>query len=190
MDQFVSIVITAICSSNIVAVSGVGAVGLQSEKRNFLFMFLSTLCVALSVVCVGAIYLVVEEFILAKLDAIYLKLFIITCLSCVFGFISKSLIKALSKENYFLYERSYHLPVQISVTIGTLLIINFGASFFINLFSLAMYSVGFILSQIIFYGLYEKLDNQYVLKPARNVPVMLLTLSIFSMILYVFSMMF
>lgn len=190
MSDLMLIAISAILSSNVVAVSGVAAVSIQSEKRNFTFMILTTFLTILSIIITGVLYNIFEIYVLKVLDATYLKLFVVVCLSCVCSFTSRSVVKAISKECFFFYEKSYQLPTQTAVTIGTVLLVNFGSSIVIGLYSLAMYAAGFLLVQIIFYGLYERLDNVYTLKPARNVPVMLLTLSVVSMILYVVSMCF
>lgn len=190
MSEFMLIAISAILSSNIVAVSGVSAISLQSEKRHFVFMIFTTFLSVLSIVISGVLYNVFEMYVLLPLDATYLKLFCVICLSYVCAFISRSIVKAASKECYFYYEKSYQLPTQTVVVVATLMLIDFSGKILTNLFSLAMFSVGFILVQIIFYGLYERLDNAYTLKPARNVPVMLFTLSIVSMIFYVISMCF
>ena len=190
MSKLAIIAVTAIFSSNIVAISGVGAVSLQSEKRNFLFMLISSFFTMLSIILAGFLYNVFEIYILKPLELEYLKLFVVTLLSCVCAFISKSLIKVMSKEDYFLYEKSYSFPTRIAVNVGTLLIISLTETIAINLYTLFVYSVGYVLAQVIFYGLYERLDNSQVLKPARNVPVMLLSLSVVSMIFYVVSMFF
>ena len=86
---------------------------------------------------------------------------------------------------FYLYEKSYSFPVQIAVSIGFLLSINTANQLSMVMFELAMYCVGFILVQLIFYALYEKMDNKNTLKPAKNVPLMLFTLSIVSLLLYV-----
>ena len=190
MSEFALIAVAAIFSSNIVAVCGVGAVSLQSEKKNFGFMCITSLFTILSLVATGCLYSLLETYLLAKLDMVYLKLFVTICLACVCAFISKSFIKLISKEDYFLYERSYSFPVQIAVTVGAIMLIDFNIPFLTALFTLAMFSSGYLLTQVVFYALYEKLDSTYALKPARNVPVMLFTLRVVCMILYAVAMFF
>ena len=70
------------------------------------------------------------------------------------------------------------------------LFIDFSAKLTMSLYALAMYLVGYLLAQILFFALYERLDSTDTLKPARNVPVMLYTLSILGMILYAVGMFF
>ena len=188
MSEFARIAILAIFSSNVVAVMGLGAISLNSEKKNFIFMLVSTLCTILPIIFSGLLFYVVDNYILVPLEAEFLKLFVLTLLNIVFSYIVRIVLKHISKEEYFLYEKSYHFPVQIAVGVGTLCLVNFLQSFYIIMFELAMFSVGYLLVHIIFYALYEKIDNRHTLKAARNVPLMLYTLSIVSMLLYAIGM--
>ena len=190
MSQFAVMAIVAIFSSNIISFTGIGAISLQAEKKNFGYMISSSICVALSVLVTGLIYKVLDQFLLARFDAQFLKLFIIVLFSLILSFLTRAILKAVSKEIFFLYEKSYSLAIHSAITIGTMFVIDFSAGILDVMFALAVYCVGFILVQIIFYALYERLDNSYVLKPARNVPLMLFTLSIVSMILYTVGMFF
>ena len=186
MNEFALIAITAILSSNIVAMFGVGAVSLQSEKRNLGFMLISALFTVLSIIISGMLYSVLEIYVLIPVELEYLKTFIVLCLSYSCAFISRSLIKLISKEDYYLYEKSYSLPVQVAVVVGALLVIELKTTLLMSLYTLAMYGVGYLIVQVLFYSLYQKL----VVKSARNVPVMLITLSFVSMMLYAVAMFF
>ena len=184
MNQFVVLAISAIFSSNLVSVCGIGAVSLQSEKRNIGYMLASSFCYIISIIVTGLLYAVIEKFVLIPLKADFLKLFVVVLISVSLAFVCRAILKQISKEIYFLYEKSYSLSVQSAVTVGTMFVINFMTDFMTIMFELAVFCVGFLLVQIIFYSLYDRLDNSYTLKPARNVPVMLFTLAIVSMILY------
>ena len=80
MSEFASVALVAIFSSNVVAVSGIGAISLQSEKRNFLYMLVSSMCIIVSVIIAGLAYFTVNEYILAPLNAEELKLFVVMLL--------------------------------------------------------------------------------------------------------------
>ena len=105
-------------------------------------------------------------------------------------FVSRILIKLVSKEDYYLYEKSYSLPLQVAIVVGALVVIDFHTTFLMSLYTLAMYGLGYLIVQLFFYAIYEKIDNNFVVKPARNVPLMLITLSFISMILYAVAMFF
>ncbi len=190
MNEFALVAITAIFSSNVVCMAGVGAVSLQSEKRNFVYMLSSAMCIIVSVIIAGLVYFCINEYILVALGAEYLKLFVVLLLSVLMSFASRAILKVASKELFFIYEKSHGLPIQTAVCVGTLLLVNFAQRFLMVMFELAMFCVGFLLVQILFYALYERLDNSYTLKPARNIPVMLYTLSVVSMIFYVVGLFF
>ena len=190
MNEFALMALAAIVSSNIVAVSGVGAVSLQSEKRSFAYMLSSTMLTILPIIVVGLLCYLLNNFVLVPLEAEYMELFIVVMLTLIVSYFERWVLKKVSKEQFFLYEKSYEFAVQTVVCIATILLMEFKTDFYMLMFQLAMYCVGFFLVQIIFYALYEKLDNTYVLKPARNVPVMLYTLSVLSMILYAVNLFF
>lgn len=190
MPELISIAIMAILTSNIVSFAGVGAISLQSEKRSFKFMLISSISVITIFVLTGMMTFVFEKFVLVPLNAEFLKLYIIVLIVVVFAFIEKIILKKASREIYFLYEKSYSLPITVAVVVGSVLMVDFSFSFGLVMFELAMFSVGYVLVQVIFYALFERLDNTKVLKPARNVPLMLFTLSIVGMILYAVSLFF
>lgn len=188
MNEFAVVAVSCILSSNIVAMGGFGAISLQSEKRNFLFMLVSTLANIVSIISAGLIYYAIDRYVLTALDAGYLKLFIITLLSLVFAYGTRVIIKYSTKEMFFLYEKSYGFAMQVIVTIGTLIIMTYSVRFLLAMFYLAMYCVGYLMIEILFFALYERLDNDKVLKPARNIPLMLYTLAIVGIILSVAQM--
>lgn len=190
MSEFASVALVAIFSSNVVAISGIGAISLQSEKRNFLYMLVSSMCIIVSVIIAGLAYFTVNEYILVPLNAEELKLFVVMLFCVLLAFASRAILKVSTKEIFFIYEKSYGLPIQTAVCIGTIVLVDFAQDFLMVMFELAMFCVGFLLVQLLFYAMYARLDNSYTLKPARNVPVMLYTLSIVSIILYAIRMFF
>lgn len=160
MNEFLEMLIVGVLSSNIIACTGYGAISLQSEKRSFLFT-VTTLATTISA----------------------------TILAAVFTYVSRYIVKVVSVEQYYLYEKSYQFAVQTITIMAVLLLINYSKSFLNVMFQLAMFSVGFMLVQGLFYPIYEKLDNAKVLKPARNVPLILYTLCVLAMIFSAIYMM-
>ena len=110
-------------------------------------------------------------------------------LAVIFTYISRYIVKVVSVEQFYLYEKSYQFAIQTITIVAVLLLINYSKPFLTVMFQLAMFSVGFMIVQLLFYPLYEKLDNTKVLKPARNVPLILYTLSILAMIFSAIYMM-
>ncbi len=190
MNEFAVIAIASILSSNIIACVGVGASGLQSEKRNFLFMLASSLALIVSTIISGLVCWAIYKYLLMRVGAEYLKLYLVVLMSVIMTFISRWVLKVATREIFFLFEVSYSLPIQTAINVGILLIVDMSRTFLNTMFELSMFCVGFLLVQFIFYAMHEKLDNGYVLKPARNVPVTLFMLSIVGMILYVIQTIF
>lgn len=189
MNEFAVVALASIFSSNVMAVAGVGVASIQSQKKNFLFMLVTSMCAVVSIIVAGLACFGVN-MLLSRFDVEYLKMFVVVLLAIVTSFVSRLILKAATKEIYYVYETSYSFPIQTIVTAGTLLIVDFSRTFLMTMFELSMFCVGYLLVQVLFYALYERLDNSYVLKPARNIPVMLYTLSVIGMILYVVEMMF
>lgn len=190
MNEFALVAIAAIFSSNVVAVSGIGALSLQAEKRNFLYMLINSMCIIVSVIVAGLAYYLVHNYILVPAKATDLKLFVVVLFSVLLAFGSSALLKATSKETYFLYEKSYGMAIQTITTVGFLLLCDYAGTFLMTMFELSMFCVGFLLVQFIFWPLYERLDNHHTIKPARNIPLMLYSLSLVSMLLCVIAGMF
>ena len=188
MNEFAVIAIASIFSSNVITAAGFGAASLQSEKRNFLFMLISTMCLIVSTIISGLAFYLVNEFILAQVGAEYLKLFIVVLFATIMAFLSRALIKAVTKETYYLYETSYSLPIQVAVNTGILLLVDYGRTFMMTMFELAMFCVGYLLVQTLFLAIHDRIDNTSTLKPARNIPLMYVVLSIIGIILDVIEM--
>lgn len=187
MNEFAVIAVASIFTSNVVAVSGAGAASLQSEKKNFIFMLVSTLCTIVSSIISGLLFWVINRFVLARVGLEVLKLFVVVLLAVIMAFISRALLKAVTRETFYLYEASYSFPIQTAVNVGLLILVDYSRTFMKTMFEIAMFCVGYLLVQVIFYALHERLDNSYTLKPARNVPLTLFMLSIIGMILFVFE---
>jgi len=185
--DFAEIAIYAILSSNIVAIMGFGSVSLQTEKKNFLYMIAISMCSIVSIILSGIVYCLLYQYVLVPLEATDLRLFVIVLLSLLATFTVRAILKNLSKEYYWLYVRGYSFAIENVVCIGTLLMVDFYSGVWAAMFELGVFSMGFLIVQILFFSLYAKLDNSNNFKPARNVPLMLYTLSVLSMIIYVIT---
>ena len=183
MDNFISITLTALLTSNIVASLGFGAISLQSEKRNFFYMLTASMVTIVSTIIAGLLAYLVNTLVLVKLEVEFLNLFVIVLLSSLVAFFARLLVKAISKEMFYLYEKSYQFSTQTIISVAIIMIVS-NTNFMNTMFELATYCLGFLVVQLIFYPLYARIDNTKVLKPARNIPLMLYILSMVSMIIY------
>ena len=189
MNEFLEMLIFGVLSSNIIACTGYGAISLQSEKRSFLFTVTTLATTISATILAGLLFSVLNMYVLIPLKVDFLGILIMAILAVVFTYVSRYIVKVVSVEQYYLYEKSYQFAVQTITIMAVLLLINYSKSFLNVMFQLAMFSVGFMLVQGLFYPIYEKLDNAKVLKPARNVPLILYTLCVLAMIFSAIYMM-
>ena len=104
--------------------------------------------------------------------------------------IARSLIKAISRESFYLYEKSYQFAAQVVVMTAVILVLDLSQSFLNNLYIVAGYMAGYLLVQVLMFALYDKLDSRNTFKPARNVPVLLYTLCLIGIIFSAIGLMF
>lgn len=189
MNIFLTMLIVGILSSNIVAGSGYAVISLQSEKRNFHFVLTTLATTICSVIVGGLLFSVLNMYVLIPLNVEFMGILVMAIITTTCTFFAKYIVKLISVEQYYLFERSYQFAIQTITLMGILLLIDYTQTFLNVMFQLAMFSVGFLLVQLFFYPLYERLDNSKVLKPARNIPLILYTLSILAMIFSAIQMM-
>lgn len=189
MNEFITMLIVGMLSSNVISGVGYGAVSLQSEKRNFVFVLTTLATTITTTIFVGLLYAVLNVYVFIPMDVEFLGVMSMAILEVSFTYLTRFIVKVLSVEQYYLYEKSYQFAIQTILVMGVMLLINYDNSFLNIMFQLAMYCVGFLGVQLLFYPLYERLDNSKNLKPARNVPLVLYTLAVVAMILSAIQMM-
>ncbi len=190
MSEFALLAINAIFMANVMTYFGYGVIGLQTDKKNFLYLIISCATTIMGVIIGGSIVFALVNYVLIPLDVIFLKTFIIVFISLIMSYLSRLLIKYTSKEAFYLYEKSYQFAAQTILLVGIMLVFDYSLSFLIGIFLVTMYCAGYILVQLLLYAIYDKLDNAHNLKPARNVPLMLYTISIIGIILSAIGMLF
>lgn len=190
MGEFALLAINAIFISNIMTYYGYGLIGLQTEKKNFLYLIISCATTIMGVIVGGVSVFAVVNYVLIPLDVVFLKMFIIVFIALVMSYLSRLLIKFTSKESFYLFEKSYQFAAQTVLMVGIMLVFDYTLSLLNSMFLITMYCAGYILVQLLMYAIYDKLDNGHNLKPARNVPLMLYTISIIGIILSAIGMLF
>lgn len=189
MSEFLTVFLVGILSSNIIACTGYGAISLQSEKRNFLFVLTTLATTICSALVAGVLFSVLNIYVFIPMNVEFLGILVMAILTTLCTYVSRVIVKAISIEQYYLYEKSYQFAIQTITIMGILLLIDYSASLLNVMFQISMFCVGFLLVQLLFYPIYERLDNSKVLKPARNVPLILYTLSVLAMIFSAIQMM-
>ena len=189
MNEFALMAIVGILSSNVVTGAGYAVISLQSEKRNLLFMLISMAMTIVSTIIAGLLYSVLQLYVLQPLEVEFLGLFIMILFSFVISYASRAIVNFVSKEQFYLYEKSYQFAIQTIVMIAVMLLVDYSGSFLNVMFQISMFCSGFLIVSVLIYPLYERLDNNKAFKPARNIPLLLYTLSILAMIISAITMM-
>ena len=184
------IVLNAIFFSNIISYLGCGIIGLQSDKKNFLYLLVSCASTIIGVILGEMLIYLVLNNILIPLKFEFLKMFVIILVALIMAYLSRIIIKYTSKESFYLFERSYQFAAQTVLMVGIMIVTDLSQTFLNSLYIVAAYCAGYLLVQLLMYALYDKIDSRNNFKPARNVPVLLYTLSIIGIILTSISMLF
>ena len=188
--QIGMIILNAIFLSNIVTGVGSGVIGLQSDKKNLFFLSISCITTVLSVLIGGLAVYAFITYVLVPLKFEFLKTFVIVLISLIMSYISRVVTKYISRECFYLYERSYQFAAQTIIMVGVLVFVDLSGTLVDGLVLIAGYLVGYLLVQIVVFALHDKIDSKYNFKPARNVPVLLYTLCIIGIIFSAVGMMF
>ena len=184
------IVLNAVFLSNIVTYFGGGIISFQSDKKNLLYFILSTVTTVLGVILGAMLIFVVQNYVLSVVKMEFLKTFVIVLISIIMSLIARAIIKSISRESFYLYEKSYQFASQTVVMVAVMFVLDLSQTFLNSLYIVAGYAAGYLLVQILMFALYDKLDSKNTFKPARNVPVLLYTLCIIGMILSAVGLMF
>ena len=182
-------IVNAIFFSNIITYYGSGIIGLQSDKKNFLYLILSSVCTVFGVIIGEIAIFALENYVLVPLGVLFLKTYIIVFIALIMSLLTKVVIKKTSRVCYYIYEKSYQFAAQTIILVGILMVVDLSKDFLTSLYLTAAFCVGYLLIQIIMYPLYDKIDSRNNFKPARNVPVLLYTIGIIGLILTAVGMM-
>ena len=188
--QFGLIVLNAMFLSNIVTGVGSGVIGFQSDKKNLLYMTISCVTTILSVILGGLVVFALQSYVLVPLKVEYLKMVITVLIALIMAYLSRIITKYISRQSFYLYERSYQFATQTIILVAIMLLMNLSVSFMEALVVLAGYCAGYLMVQILMFALHEKLDNRYNFKPSRSIPILLYTLCILGIILSAVGIMF
>ena len=151
------IILNAIFLSNIVTYFGGGIIGLQSDKKSLKYLVISSAATVLGVILGAMLVYLVQNYLLVAVKMEFLKTFVIVFISVIMSLITRSLIKAISRESFYLYEKSYQFAAQVVVMTAVILVLDLSQSFLNNLYIVAGYMAGYLLVQVLMFALYDKL---------------------------------
>ena len=182
--NFSLIALSAIVISNVCATLGFGMLGVIPHKKNFTFLLVSNFMIlVLSLLC-SLLYYVLYNFVFIPFECTELALFTTTVIVLLFDFAALCLLKLLSRESYYHYEKNFMFVVHAVVVIGMLFASNTSLGLVEYIFSICMQFVGLLVVNLIFFALNHKINNKSMPEHIRALPPQLIIMSVLALICY------
>lgn len=186
MINFV-LIYTLFVAGNVLLTNGFGALALQRNKNNFLFILVNSLCFGISIIAGALLYNLIYTYILDPYNLEGLSVLIIILLSGILNYLFLGLIKLTSKEMYYYYDSTYSFIINLAVLIAVLFTFSPTLSILETLCYSGFTALVYIITSLLFASFYKRLHNKKVSKIIRPVPITILTMAILAMIIYVIS---
>lgn len=182
--NFSLIALSAIVISNVCATLGFGMLGVIPHKKNFTFLLVSNFMILVLSLVSSMLYYVLYNFVFIPFECVELSLFTTTVIVLLFDFVALCVLKLLSHESYYHYEKNFMFVVHAVVVIGMLFASNTALGFVEYLFSICMQFVGLLVVNIIFFALNHKINNKSMPEHIRALPPQLAIMSVIALICY------
>ena len=179
-----AIALSAIIISNVCANLGFGILGVIPHKKNVVFMLTSNMMIlALSIVS-SILYYVLYNFVLVPLGCVELAMFIMTTIVLLLNFAAMCILKSVSSESYYHYEKNFMFVVHTVVVLGMLFVSNLSFNFLTYIFSIGMQFIGLFAVNILFFSLNHKVNNRMLPEHVRALPPQLAIMSVLALVCY------
>ena len=179
-----TIALSAVVVSNVCASLGFGIVGVIPHKKNVVFMLASNMMIlALSLVS-SMLYYILYNFVLVPIGSTELSLFIMANIVLLLDFVAMCILKAVSIESFYHYEKNFMFVVHAVVVLGMVFASNVALNFVTYIFSIGMQFVGLFAVNILFFSLNHKVNNKVLPEHVRALPPQLAVMSVVSLICY------
>jgi len=178
------IALSAIVISNVCGTLGFGMLGVIPHKKNFTFLLVSNFMILVLSLLTSMLYYVLYNFVFIPFECIELSLFTTTVIVLLFDFCGLCLLKLLSRESYYHYEKNFMFVVHAVVVIGMLFASNVALGFAEYIFSICMQFVGLFVVNLIFFALNHRINNKTMPEYIRALPPQLVIMSVISLICY------
>lgn len=178
------VIYTLFVAGNVLLTNGFGALALQRNKNNFLFILVNSLCFAVSIIASAVLYNLIYRYILDPYNLESLGILIIILLSGLFNYLSLGLIKLTSKEMYYYYDSTYSFIINLAVLIAVLFTLSPTMTILETLLYSGFTALVYVITSLLFASFYKRLHNKKVSKVIRPVPITILTMAILAMIIY------
>lgn len=178
------VALSAVVISNVCATLGFGIVGVIPHKKHIIFMLASNMMIlALSIIS-SMIYYVLYNFVLLPLACTELAIFITTIVVLLLDFAAMCILKAVSTDCYYHYEKNFMFVVHAVIVIGMLFASNITLDFATYMFSIGMQFVGLFIVNLVFFALNHKVNNRNLPEHVRALPPQLAIMSVLALICY------
>ncbi len=168
-------------------VMGFGILNVIPHKKHTVFMLVSNLMVLVESVIVTALYWVLHNFVFLPFDITELGLFACMVLALLVEFLGMNILKAVTKENYFHYEKNFLFVVHVVILAGLALTANLTLDFWHLLFYSAMQFASVFVVNVIFYALNSRINNRTIPDQTRALAPQLALMSVLSLIGYLLT---
>lgn len=181
MNSYLQLFLSCLLVTNVCLNSGFAVPLLYSYKQSFKFTLLVSLMFALVLTATGAVYHVIYNYLLVRFEIEFLRMMILVLIAGVFSFIVYFLLKKINKEVFYVYEKSYTFMFMIVSVIAIVLNQDMIESTLIYTLSMLFYAIGFLVVNLIVYGVFYKVNGTYAPKSLKGLPLLLIILAVLSM---------
>lgn len=182
MSNFLFVLITATFTSNVCTGTGFAVPSLVAYKRSFAYTAIMSGIFTVVLLLSGACYYAVYNYILLPYSVEFMSLLVLTLFVGVFNFSAYYVLKAVNKEAFYIYEKSFTFMFLFVSVLGVLISSILDQAFNTLMLNLALFAFGFVLVSFFIYGAYFKINGAYAPSYMRGVPLLLMTLSIMGLI--------
>ena len=181
------IAFSAIVVSNVCYTLGFGILGVIPHKKHTEFMLCSNLMILLESIVCTALYYLLYTFVLAPLKVTEFALISVVIIALIVDLVAMLILKKVSKENYFHYEKNFMFVVHAIVIIGIALSCNLSLDFVYVLFYVGAQFLGLFVVNVIFYALNSRINNRTLPDHIRALSPQLVVMSVLSLIGYLLA---
>lgn len=174
--------------TNNVGLQGIGMLEVQNPKKNFGFVALVSGSICLMATLTALVYYFIQNYFLAAFELQFMKIFILTVLVGMEAFAVSAIVRKMSKEIYFLFDKNYSFLNLIAITVGILLTVDFSASLLMVVLNALFLGIGFMLINFMFYAYEDRIQTKDVNVAFRSLPITMFIVAFIGMLFYAISM--
>ena len=181
------IALSATVISNVCFSLGFGTLGVIPHKKNAVFMLVSNLMILILSTIAGMLYYVLYNFVFVPLEITELAIFSGTIIVLLLDYIAMIILKKVSRESFYHYEKNFMFVIHAVVVLGMLFASNVALNFVTYLFSIAMQFLGFFVINVLFFAMNSRVNSKDMPEHIRALPPQLVLMSVFALMCYLIT---